>query len=66
MHVSNYKDKWLSIFASHRIDQEIAEAEWQEWVSGLDGEYDNEYTQNEHAVIVAAEEAVNELLTHGD
>lgn len=60
-HVSTYHDQWMRVFASHKIDKEIAQGEWNEWAAGLDGECDNEYTQNSLSVIDAAEEAVKEL-----
>ncbi|WP_155279943.1 hypothetical protein [Alteromonas macleodii] len=45
-------------FARAGIELDIAQKEFAEWVYGLDGELDNEYTQNE----LAAEEAIEELL----
>ncbi len=48
-------------FARAGIELDIAQEEFAEWVSGLDGELDNEYTQNELSVIMAAEEAIEEL-----
>jgi len=61
MHVNGFKEKWIEVFARAGIELDIAQEEFAEWVSGLDGELDNEYTQNELSVIIAAEEAIEEL-----
>jgi hypothetical protein len=52
-------------FARAGIELDIAQKEFAEWVSGLDGELDNEYTQTELSVIMAAEEAIEELSHSG-
>jgi len=61
MHVNGFKEKWIEVFSRAGIELDIAQEEFAEWVSGLDGELDNEYTQNELSVIMAAEEAIEEL-----
>ena len=61
MHVNGFKEKWIEVFARAGIELDIAQEEFAEWVSGLDGELDNEYTQNELSVFIAAEEAIEEL-----
>lgn len=61
MHVNGFKEKWIEVFAQAGIELDIAQEEFAEWVSGLNGELDNEYIQNELSVIMAAEEAIEEL-----
>ncbi|WP_045861676.1 hypothetical protein [Teredinibacter purpureus] len=61
MHVDQYYSVWEQVFVSASISKDVARDEYSEWVSGLDGEIDNEYSQNELSVAGAAELSIAEL-----
>lgn len=61
MSVNQYYPIWLSAFKAAEISEEIAQEEFNTWAEGLDGELDNEFTQNDYSVSVAADEAIQEL-----
>lgn len=61
MSVNQYYQIWLSAFKAAEISDEIAQDEFQTWAEDLDGELDNEFTQTDYSVSVAADEAIQEL-----
>lgn len=58
--VDQYFDVWQKQFITSGLTPDDARFEWNEWVSGLDGELNNEYTQNEYSVLATAIEVINE------
>tara|TARA_B110000196_G_C21151582_1_gene670047 strand:+ start:815 stop:1006 length:192 start_codon:yes stop_codon:yes gene_type:complete len=59
--LEHYYEIWVSAFTASNINIEVAKEEFQTWAEGLDGEMDNEYTQNDLSVMMAAKEAISEL-----
>lgn len=59
--LEHYYEIWVSAFTASNINIEVAKEEFQTWTEGLDGEMDNEYTQNDLSVMMAAKEAISEL-----
>ncbi|TMP20846.1 hypothetical protein [Pseudoalteromonas ruthenica] len=58
MHVENYFDNWKREFDAAGYTSDVARSEFDEWVAGLDGELNNDYTQNPLSVSAAAENAI--------
>lgn len=50
------KEKWIEVFARAGTELDIGREEFAEWVSGLGGELDNEFS-----VVMATKEAIEEL-----
>lgn len=61
MSVQQFQDVWLAVFTNSGFSEEEAISEFQEWTSGLDGEWSNEYNQTEHSVHVSAQERADEI-----
>lgn len=61
MAVEQFYPIWKATFKAAGIEEEVASEEFQTWAECLDGEINNEYTQTEYSVSVAAEEAIAEL-----
>lgn len=59
--LEHYYEIWVSVFTASNINTEVAKEEFQTWAEGLDGEMNNEYTQNDLSVMMAAKEAISEL-----
>ncbi len=64
MSLNHFYKIWLCEFQTADIADEIAQEEFNNWAETLDGETNNEYTQNDLSVADAAQEAIKELVVY--